>query len=82
MAKHGTRKRHVDGTGEREKGAGKRTRRGQSSLEDLEARTNTMEQEWAENEKKFADLDGELQEVWTYKEALEKERGEVCISLH
>lgn len=52
-----------------------------AALEDLEARTATMEQEWAENEKKFSELDGELQEVWTYKEALEKERGEVCLSL-
>ncbi|RDB23432.1 Calcium-binding and coiled-coil domain-containing protein 1 [Hypsizygus marmoreus] len=43
-------------------------------LEELEHRGANMDAEWNETEAKKAELENELQEVWNYKDELEKER--------
>jgi chromosome segregation ATPase len=51
-------------------------------LEELEQKTSNMEVEWTESENKKAELESKVQEVWNYKEGLEKERERVTLRSH
>jgi chromosome segregation ATPase len=49
-------------------------------VEDLESRISSMEVEWNESENKKTELENEIQELWNLREALEKDRDQVCIA--
>lgn len=49
-------------------------------VEELEGRIVTMEVEWNESENKRAELEAEVQETWTVKEILEKEKLDVRLT--
>ncbi len=48
------------------------------NLEALEARATEMELEWTESENRKAACESELNELWSYKEQVDKERDQVC----
>lgn len=48
------------------------------NLEALEARATEMELEWTESENRKAACENELNELWSYKEQVDKERDQVC----
>ena len=48
-------------------------------VEDLESRINSMEVEWNESENRKNELEAEMEELLHVREALEKDRDQVCI---
>jgi hypothetical protein len=51
-------------------------------VEDLEARINSMEIEWNESENRKNELEAEMEELLHVREALEKDREQVCSPPH
>ena len=50
----------------------------QSAVKALEQQIAGLELEWTEGDNKRADLENQVQELWSARDAIEKERDEVC----